>query len=165
MKNVTLPEVLASLRGRIEKAFRLSTSAQEYSGLTPSAGHCEVVAITVHELLGGELVSALVNGQSHWFNRLNNDVGERIDVDLTGDQFRYPKLRIANAGNLYPNTRVRARNELTNETLRRAFIFAQRAGLLDAVQSIGVELEKRVCQIQRSRHCLGAIKKTNDLLL
>lgn len=107
-----------------------------------STGHCAAVAIIVHELLGGEMVSTLVEGHSHWLNRLR--AGEKpMDVDLTGDQFGRPFLQIADAGALYADTRVRMRAELSEETLARTRLLAERADLGEAVRSIDAALARR----------------------
>lgn len=116
------------LRGRLALAFAPDTAAAGFSQSVPSSGHCAAVAVIVHGLLGGELVSTKVDGQSHWFNRLPVD-GGYLDVDLTGDQFGRAELQISAVGTLYPDTRVRALEELKKETTDRARLLAKRAGV------------------------------------
>ncbi len=111
-----------------------------------SAGHCAAVAVLFQKRFGGNLVSAKVNGQSHWFNRVGDVQGGESgwDIDLTGDQFigerttedqsedRYyirSFLEIDEAGKLWDNTRVRDIVEINQETLDRAKLLAERSGL------------------------------------
>ncbi len=86
--------------GRIEWALRQSWGADTcspddlaragWSPANPAWGQCDVTALVVHDLLGGELMCGEVyalNGERqgfHWWNRLP---GGR-EVDLTRDQFR-----------------------------------------------------------------------------
>lgn len=74
------------------------------------------------------MVSARVDGRSHWFNRLQMADGE-IDLDLTADQFGYPAIRISRAGKMYPETRVRQLVEVTSETKARSELLKQRSGV------------------------------------
>lgn len=55
----------------------------------PAWGHCDVTALVVHDLLGGDLVMGEVHldGEKHgyhWWNRL----GSGFEVDLTREQFQ-----------------------------------------------------------------------------
>ncbi|MCO5972339.1 YunG family protein [Actinoallomurus soli] len=56
----------------------------------PAVGHCDITALLVNDLLGGELVLGTVHSATgepqghHWWNRLANGV----ELDLTRDQFR-----------------------------------------------------------------------------
>lgn len=115
---------LERLRQNLEAAFADDTRAPGTVSSCPSAGHCAAAAIVVRRVLGGEFVSALVDGQSHWFNRVDG-----FDVDLTGDQFSRPKVQISIAGAMYPDSRIRSAAELMDETIRRADLLAKRAGV------------------------------------
>lgn len=126
---------LEDLRRQLEGAFRPDTASPGFPGTTPSTGHCAAVAAIAHELLGGEMVSTLVQGHSHWINRIELN-GQRIDVDLTGDQFERPPIQIGQPGDLYPGLRVRAPSELTAETLERARLLAERAGLVRVARAL-----------------------------
>ncbi len=123
---------LERLRVTLEAAFSPETAAPgtETAGRPPSVGQCAVVSIIVRDRFGGEFVSTTVQGQSHWFNRLN--IGGRvIDVDLTGDQFGLQAVRFGEPGGLWPGTRTRTPHELREETVRRAIRLAEKAGLQD----------------------------------
>src|SRR5688500_12788561 len=94
-------DTMRELRRRLDGAFRPDTASEGFPGTTPSTGHCAAVAAIVHELVGGEMVSTLVQGHSHWINRLDCG-GERIDVDLTGDQFGRAPIQVGRPDELYP---------------------------------------------------------------
>ncbi|WOI61177.1 alpha/beta fold hydrolase [Streptomyces fradiae] len=83
----------------IEAALRASWAADTcspddverapWTGGNPSRGHCDVTALVVHDLLGGDLVYGEVRlggGRLgyHWWNRLPSGA----EVDLTREQFR-----------------------------------------------------------------------------
>ena len=82
---------LAQLEQAVREAWSLDT-AEEGDGWTPEnpgRGQCDVTALVVHDLLGGEVLRADVylDGErieGHMWNRLVSGV----DVDLTRDQFR-----------------------------------------------------------------------------
>lgn len=134
---------LAQLRARIQPFFRADTTAPGTTWNVPSAGHCAAVAAIVQAELGGEFVSATVEGQNHWFNRL--DVGRHLcDVDLTGDQFSdHEPIQVAPAGQLYRRTHMRLADQLNDETLRRAILLAKRAGLTATVSKLTARLQSR----------------------
>ena len=150
MKNDDLSMSLMSLRRKLEGAFRPDTAAQGFPGTAASTGHCAAVATIVFELLGGQLISTIVRGHSHWLNRILAE-GELVDVDLTGDQFGGPPIAIAVAGRLYADARVRDPEELTEETISRARILAQRAGLPDVGRAIRKDVNGR--PVDRSELC------------
>lgn len=86
--------------GRIEGALRASWGADTcspeeleragWSPANPAWGQCDVTALVVHDLLGGQLMCGevyAVNGERqgfHWWNRLPDG----SEVDLTRDRFR-----------------------------------------------------------------------------
>lgn len=116
---------LREFRARLDKAFSPETAVPGTASAIPSAGHCAAVAVLFRESFGGEFVSTRIDGQSHWFNRLGP-----VDIDLTGDQFGRPAVQVADAGTLYPETRVRDTKDVNNETIERARRLNARAALL-----------------------------------
>lgn len=88
------------------------------------------MATIVWDRFGGKFVSATVQSQSHWFNRLNIG-GQVIGVDLTGDQFGRQTVRFGESGSLWADTRARTPQEFREETVRRAILLAEKAGLKD----------------------------------
>lgn len=124
----TVEQLAKELRDRLEPAFGPDTAIPGLINVhsTPSRGQCAAVAVVAHEALGGEFVSAIVNGESHWFNRIKS--GDKLlDIDITGDQFGFPSIQVKDAGTLYPGTRVRVPNDVREETKVRARLLAERA--------------------------------------
>ena len=116
---------LDQLQKRLANVYAPDTAQGGIVGPTPSAGHCAAVAIIVRDIFGGTFVSAIVNGQSHWFNRI-----DAIDVDLTCDQFGMDVPVVGKRGKLHPGSRVRLSSEVNEDTERRASILRSR---LDAL--------------------------------
>lgn len=127
---------LGRIRARLELAFSPETRSPAHSkSETPSAGQCAAAALVVQQLIGGKVVSAQVQGESHWFNRIEYE-GRCWDADLTGDQFGFPRVQLSAAGSLYPDGRVRDHSHVAPETLDRVRRLKSRAGL-DASRSTG----------------------------
>lgn len=135
-------ERLTSLRSLISPWFGPDTAVPGTQSNIPSAGHCAAVAAIVNAELGGVLISANVDGQSHWFNRFVVGV-DAFDADLTGDQFGQAPVQLAPKGHLHPNERLRSRDQLNAETIERALMLAERAGLTSAACSLAAELHLR----------------------
>lgn len=125
---------MCDLRARLEPWFSPETAVPGavWHGAPPSTGHCAAVALIVQATIGGALQSTTVDGVSHWFNRVGTS-GPPIDVDITGDQFGRPVIQLDVAGELYPETRARANEEVAPETLERALILSERAGLTEVI--------------------------------
>jgi hypothetical protein len=140
---MTMTAKLAQLRARLEPFFGSDTAAPGTNSSIPSAGHCAAVAAIVQAELGGDFVSSIVEGQSHWFNRL--EIDKRLcDADITGDQFvGNAPVRIVPAGELYDPTRLRTAEQLNDETLRRAILLAKRARLPAAASRLASRLRSR----------------------
>jgi hypothetical protein len=83
-----------------------------------------------------------VKGTSHWFNRIRVDDGS-VDIDLTGDQFELPKVRVEMPGRLFPGTRVRSFEQVLPETLERAALLAARSGLKEISEDLRATLGSR----------------------
>lgn len=139
---------LHRLRAVLEAAFSPDTAAPgtPSSAGPPSRGHCAVVSAIVWDRFGGELLSAMVQGESHWFNRLNVG-GCVVDIDLTGDQFGLQAIRCGDPGSLWPGTRTRNPRELREETVRRAIRLADRAGLKDTLGRLPSLLDRSAGEV------------------
>jgi hypothetical protein len=82
---------LADLEHAIREAWSLDT-AEEDDGWTPenpSRGQCDITALVVQDVLGGDILGADVyldgeRVEGHMWNRLASG----IEIDLTRDQFR-----------------------------------------------------------------------------
>lgn len=55
---------------------------EKWSKNNPTLGHCEIVALIIHDFLGGKIMRTIVNGASHYYNIVNNEI-----IDLTVEQF------------------------------------------------------------------------------
>ncbi len=116
-------EGFTSYRKAFEKHFDEKLALAGETLTTRSSGHCAIVAVIIHRLSGGALVSTETNGQSHWWNRFTwTDAVETltVDVDLTGDQFGFPEVNVSVNQELYPDSKVRVLSELKPETWTRA---------------------------------------------
>jgi hypothetical protein len=138
---------LLRFRARLESRFASDTAAPGYGEGPPSSGHCAAVSVIARALFGGDFVSAIVDGRSHWFNRLIVD-DRLVDADLTADQFGYTSLRLAAPGELYAGTRIRAAREINEETLLRAVTLAERANVARAVSALREELSRRSSELE-----------------
>ncbi|WP_445221505.1 hypothetical protein ACKWRH_16985 [Bradyrhizobium sp. Pa8] len=68
----------------LRKAWSLSTFRQ-WTPDNPAAGQCNVTALLVHELFGGELLKTPLPAGDHFYNRIG---GRRYD--FTASQFDHP---------------------------------------------------------------------------
>lgn len=73
-------EVQSALR----KAWSSSTASQ-WTANNPAAGQCNVTALLVHELFGGDLLKTPLPAGDHFYNRIE---GQRYD--FTASQFDQP---------------------------------------------------------------------------
>ena len=73
-------EVQSALR----KSWSLATASQ-WTPENPAAGQCNVTALLVHELFGGELLKTPLPAGDHFYNRIE---GRRYD--FTESQFGQP---------------------------------------------------------------------------
>ena len=125
-----------ALRGLIEPHFGPETAAPGWTGKVPSAGHCAVVSALLSARglpdepeARVECVSVTLESGSHWFNRVTRG-NLSVDIDLTGDQFGHSPVRVADPDDLYEErARLRKHEDLNEETLGRARMLAQKAGL------------------------------------
>ncbi|MBR1176966.1 hypothetical protein JQ617_23650 [Bradyrhizobium sp. KB893862 SZCCT0404] len=68
----------------LRKAWSLSTSSQ-WTADNPAAGQCNVTALLIHELFGGDLLKTPLPAGDHFYNRIE---GRRYD--FTASQFDQP---------------------------------------------------------------------------
>jgi len=68
----------------LRKAWSLSTASQ-WTADNPAAGQCNIKALLVHELFGGELLKTPLPAGDHFYNRIE---GRRYD--FTARQFDQP---------------------------------------------------------------------------
>nr|WP_028135636.1 hypothetical protein [Bradyrhizobium japonicum] len=68
----------------LRRAWSLAT-ARQWTASNPAAGQCNVTALLVHELFGGDLLKTPLPAGDHFYNRIE---GERYD--FTASQFDQP---------------------------------------------------------------------------
>ena len=68
----------------LRKSWSLAT-ARQWTKENPAAGQCNVTALLVHELFGGDLLMTRLPEGDHFYNRID---GRRYD--FTESQFREP---------------------------------------------------------------------------
>jgi len=119
---------ILTLHQALEVSFSEDTRLFLSNPVTPSAGHCAVVSILLHQLFGAQMMSTYIGTQSHWFNRFLIDE-KWLDVDLTGDQFGFPTIQIAISGTLYKQSRQRFMREVNTETRARLKLFRQKPAI------------------------------------
>jgi len=68
----------------LRKSWSLAT-ARQWTETNPAAGQCNVTALLVHELFGGELLTTRLPEGDHFYNRID---GQRYD--FTESQFNQP---------------------------------------------------------------------------
>ena len=85
------PLTLNRIQAAFDASFALDTCSEDdlpfWTVDNPSRGHCAVAALTLHDLIGGDLLLAIVERDDvqvgyHYWNRLAG-----VDIDLTRDQF------------------------------------------------------------------------------
>ena len=72
------------IQGTLFKAWSLSTASQ-WTADNPAAGQCNVTALLIHELFGGDLLKTPLPAGDHFYNRIE---GRRYD--FTASQFDRP---------------------------------------------------------------------------
>lgn len=94
---VTTTWNLLDLDGALRASWAADTSSPDdrtqWAPDNPAWGHCDITALIVNDLFGGDLVVGEVHldGEQHgyhWWNRLSNGV----ELDLTREQFRRGEL-------------------------------------------------------------------------
>lgn len=118
---------LKDIRSILDQCFSLETALSSTLSDVPSAGHCAIVACILEGMLSCQIVSGIVNDQSHWFNVITIE-GVEYQFDLTGDQFGRPAIQISEPYKpLYETLlRIRTMDELQPETLKRCIRFCHK---------------------------------------
>jgi len=87
---ITREDIEAAVRGSWARDTCDPVDADDWSTANPARGQCGTTALTINDLLGGELLVAEVlhaDGTRqgvHWWNRLPDGT----EIDLTREQFR-----------------------------------------------------------------------------
>lgn len=90
------PTTLTALENALRASWAADTCSPDdlersgWDGANPSRGHCDVTALILHDVFGGDLVLGDVHTADgapqgyHWWNRL----GSGLEIDLTREQFQ-----------------------------------------------------------------------------
>lgn len=122
-ENGKLKMLIAGLRGSWCKDTTSPTCSETWPEKNPALGQCAVTALVVQDLVGGELMRAVVGEYgSHYYNRLPS--GQ--EVDLTREQFPVgtfiPPGKPADRQTVLTSDRaVAARTKERYELLKRRF--------------------------------------------
>lgn len=73
-----------AIQGALRKSWS-PASGRQWTPENPAAGQCNVTALVVHELFGGDLLKTPLPAGDHFYNRIG---GRRYD--FTASQFREP---------------------------------------------------------------------------
>jgi len=101
------------IQSALRKSWSMATAAQ-WTLANPAAGQCNVTALLVHELFGGELLKTPLPAGDHFYNRIG-----RYRYDFTASQFIEPITYMD-----MPTSRTDAERGATNAqlaALRAAF--------------------------------------------
>ena len=90
-----LRKELNSIRKAMDKVFSCDTAFGTCNKNSMSSGHCMLSALIVQDMYGGKVMSGSIDGIPHYWNKVCH-----MEVDLTGDQFKKPKVQIRK-GELY----------------------------------------------------------------
>lgn len=84
-----LRKELNTIRKAMDNVFSCDTAFGTCNNNSMSSGHCMLSALIIQDMYGGKIISGQVSGIPHYWNRMCH-----MDVDLTGDQFKKPKVQI-----------------------------------------------------------------------
>ncbi|MFH8489618.1 YunG family protein [Streptomyces longisporoflavus] len=122
------PLTLTCLSAALRAAWSADTCSPDdvartpWTAENPAQGHCDITAILVHDIFGGELLVGEVwsaDGEQqgfHWWNRLASGV----ELDLTREQFRLGQRITAPRSVARPPGRL-PRRHAEYEVLRQRF--------------------------------------------
>jgi len=94
----TLLHELKIIRHAMDEVFRCDTAFGDCDNNAMSSGHCMLSALILQDLYGGKIKGGSIGGIPHYWNTICH-----YEVDLTGDQFRKPKIQIKK-GNIYKDS-------------------------------------------------------------
>jgi len=116
-----LTAALEDYRRQFEQIFSKDTAHPlSRNNPVPSAGHCAIVAVFLQKMMSGNILSTTEQGSSHWLNHIDGWF-----VDLTGDQFGFPSIRMWQGDDL-SNYRIRQADDLDDDTRNRLKMFIER---------------------------------------
>lgn len=112
---------VAALISALEASWSAETSAScAWSTSLPARGQCAISALIVQDRLGGDLLRAVVCGESHYWSRLPDGT----EIDLTRSQFAvfHPiDVTVASRDYVLSFAETRRRYELLRQRVSREF--------------------------------------------
>jgi hypothetical protein len=106
---------------QVARALRKSwslASARQWTAENPAAGQCNVTALVVHDLFGGELLKTSLPEGDHFYNRIDG-----CRYDFTDSQFTQPVIYSD-----LPATRADAERGATGAEIAALKVAFQRCG-------------------------------------
>lgn len=85
---------LKSLREAMDTVFACDTAFGDCNNNAMSSGHCMLSSLIVQDMFGGDIKAGEIGGVPHYWNKVCH-----YEVDLTGDQFKKPKIQIRTGDN------------------------------------------------------------------
>jgi len=118
----------------------------DWSSNNKSLGQCAVTSLIINDHFGGDIYKVKINGNSHYFNIINNEI-----IDLTKDQFQTKKIE-------YLNIEKKGRKEIlqTKNTLERYNI------LKNQINKHLIEFNNLNNEIRQCKKCDKLIEKFNN---
>lgn len=79
---MSLNKIYEILKESWSKETCVQSCQSKWSSDNPSLGECAITALIVNDLIGGKIMRCMCNGESHYYNTIDDEV-----VDLTVEQF------------------------------------------------------------------------------
>lgn len=124
-KNIFIKEDIKTLEEKLLSVYSAETSfdGENWNKDNPTYGHCAVVSLIVNDYFdNAEICKIKVDGVSHYFNRINNEI-----IDLTGKQFsknlNYSDYEISSRDYLLSNKNTTTRYEILKSKLSESIDF------------------------------------------
>lgn len=84
----------------------------------PARGQCDVTAIVINDFFGGEILKTFINGQPHFYNRMDG-----VNCDFTASQFqvlpKYLDLLADREEILSSNFKVRQQYQILYDSFKK----------------------------------------------
>ena len=93
-----LRKELNKVRKAMDEVFSCDTAFGTCNNNSMSSGHCMLASLIVQDMYGGKIMTGSIGGVPHYWNKMCH-----MEVDLTGDQFKKPKVQIKK-GSLYSDS-------------------------------------------------------------
>ena len=114
------------LRDAMDPVFSCETVFGDCGGPeNPSRGHCFLAAMALQDLAGGQIMSGVVGGVNHYWNALEGSGGQKVEVDITGDQFGQARVQVKRSpireGFVFPRDRYDRLDPAVNDEPQKIY--------------------------------------------